>query len=481
MGHLMERIFVGREKELAIMSQLFDMPGPKTLAILGRRRIGKSSLLRKFSEDKRTLSFTFFEDDGIESSLLLMRKVMSAFGGEDVGGFENLLDAFDMIKRICSEERTVVILDEFPYLAAQCKAAPSMLQQFVDRELDGTDTLVIVCGSSVAMMQEHLDNIQRPLYGRFSRRIDLGPLSLDECRAFHKGMSDDDLMRVYLTIGGVPYYHELMIGDTYEECVKRAFLDRMGPLYGEAEKTVLQELRPVSVFSELLSSIADGKTVQTEIASKANISPVSCSQYLRRMMDLGLIEEVHPMLRMGKKAGFRISDNLLAFWFEIVRNHKLEISQDRSDTLYQMILPDISTFLGKRFEMVVEQYIMDSYLVKEMGKWIGHSLGESTDIDIVAKVYDEHRVVMNLVCECKFRSKPATMADLEELRESSKDAGCIENVRYMIASWGGFKNNLIEEAEDRDDLFLVGREKIMGSEPADPLMGKDYIEGELEL
>ncbi len=284
-----------------------------------------------------------------------------------------------------------------------------------------------------------------------------------------------------VTESTLPYYHELMRGDTYEACVKDTFLSGFGSLYGEAEKTIIQELSPIAIHSEILLCISQGRVIQKEIADRAGVSEASCSQYMKRLTDLGIVEEIHPMLRMGKKARFCISDNLLAFWFEVIRKHRSEIAQSIPELLYRVIKDDISTFLGKRFEIAVKDYIISSYAVREIGKWIGTSDGEDTDIDVVAKVYDDHMIVMNLMCECKFKTKAATCADFENLIIKTDDAHCYENIRYMIASWGGFKENLIELAEDRDDLFLVGADKIMGLVPPDPLIGNGVHEGQISL
>lgn len=100
----------------------------------------------------------------------------------------------------------------------------------MDTLLKGTDTMVIICGSYASMMIELTSDPHRPLYGRFPNSIELEPLSLKECSELHPNLCDLDVLRLYLTIGGVPGFHVEAIGDTYEECIWNAFLRKQAPL-----------------------------------------------------------------------------------------------------------------------------------------------------------------------------------------------------------------------------------------------------------
>ncbi len=250
--------FIGRQQELRRLESIYGTEGLATIAVTDRKRIGKTSLLLKFTENKRSLYFTFFKDDTADSNLREIRRIVSGFLKRDIPPFETLTDALSEIAKICAEERTVVVFDEYPFLAESCKAADSMLQRFIDVEMRDTDCMLVVCGSSVRMMNDHVYSAAGPLYNRFRYRMKLEGLPPSECMAFHPGMPLYDQARIYMTVGGIPYYHSLMKAETYERCLCECFFSRDSPLQNEARSVMELELSPFPVHSAMMDCIARG-------------------------------------------------------------------------------------------------------------------------------------------------------------------------------------------------------------------------------
>lgn len=466
----MNDLFIGRESELKALEDLYDVPGSKAIAILGRRRIGKTSLMMRFVEGRRHLYFAFFEDGTINDNLHELRRGIKEFTRTDPGNFEHLLDALDELKKICSEERTVLIFDEYQYLSRSFKPSDSMIRTFIDVGLRGTDTMLIVSGSSYSMMLDCLDDGSRPLYGRFPNRIYLGPLTPQQCIAFHPEMSDEDQIRTYLTIGGVPYYQTQMSGRTYEDALRRCFFTRGGPLFDEGRLILESELRPITSYSTILDGIARGYTKNGELVSWTGLSKATVSECVSKLIDIGIVKEVHPKLRTKSvKPALVIGDYLLAFWYGIVRNIRVQMESMGPDKIVGLNRDGIATFLGKRFELLVMEHMVRSYPVKSIGRWMGMSGGHVTDIDVVADVLDEMNDVIHVLCECEFTRKEASLADLIDLQEMAESAGCTENRRFMIFSGYGFKENLVDQAESTG-AALIGIDQILGKiPPVDPL------------
>ena len=459
-------LFIGREKELERLENLYSGGKFETCAIYGRRQIGKTALMRRFSVGKRTIYFQFSKGTAYEN-LSHMGIVIGNFLGTEVVHFDSLSEATDTLRKICVEEKTLVIFDEIPYLARSIPDSMSILQRFIDTCREDTTTMVLICGSSISMMKKETEEYESPLYGRFANRMEIRPLSILECKAFHPGMSDEDMLRTYLTVGGVPSYHRLMDGDTYEKCIRKCFLGQNAPLAGEAFAVVEGELSPSDVHSGILACIADGKRLQNEMTDTLGISKSLCSRYIENLKSVGMVGTLNPMLT-AKKTPNIITDGLLDFHYTVLRKHAAIIANDDTARTYRIMKVDIDTLLGRRFELMCRDYVTSNYTVNEIGSWWGSMDGTDTDIDVVAEVYNKDDLIITLLGECKFRREPAGMSIISDLEKKAKFARAKKNVRMAVFSLGGFSEGLVEYASDSGTL-LIGKEKLLGEVAPDVL------------
>lgn len=232
-------MFIGRARELETLEKIWQSGHYKACCIYGRRRIGKTSLLREFVRGKRNIFIEMVRGTLADNVQRIARIIDPEGPRDDL----TLFDIMRSLERICSEESTVVVLDEFPYLIEGSPSAASEVKQFVDRICDSTGSMLIVCGSSISMMKEFLDDPDNPLYGRFLNRIDLGPLSIDETRGFHPGADDFDLIRTYLTLGGIPMYHRFAGDRDYPSMVSECLFDPSGPFVNDPQAIIAAELK----------------------------------------------------------------------------------------------------------------------------------------------------------------------------------------------------------------------------------------------
>lgn len=467
--------FVGRERELRYLETLYSQSGLKTCAVYGRRQIGKTSLLREFTMDKRTL-FIQSSKKSIYENLVRMRADISQFLGKEIPALESFTEFMAVIERICKEERTIVVFDEYPYLISDAPYIPSILQRFIDIDIKETESMIIICGSSVSMMRDETEKMDRPLYGRFTNRLAVGPLNYRTCMEFHRNMSDTDALKVYMTVGGIPKYHRLMDLSTYEECIKKCYTEETAGLTGEAHAVISNEMSPFETYSGIIALIADGAVKLSEITEKMGLDRSACKKYLKKLEDIGFIGRLHPMLGAPKRPIYRIEDNMIAFYYEVVRRHESILSSQSmsSDKKYALMADDISTFLGHKFEDLCGQYIDTEYEVKERGRWWGRAGTEDADIDIIASVYDDDLRVNMILAECKFRRQKTGFSTLNSLKDRASCIRGIVNEHYMLFSISGFEENLEEFAEDHG-IMLVGIDKLQGRSPPDRLDRKGRI------
>ena len=464
----MEHLFVGRKLEMERLESIYARQGLNTCAVFGRRQTGKSTLLAEFSKNKRTV-FLQFSRKSYYENLVRIRRDLGDFMGTEPPQTDSFSELMLILRDICREEKTLVIFDELPYLMDSAPFVPSILQRFIDLDLKGLDCMVVICGSSVGMMRDAIDNIKNPLYGRFMERLEVKELGFRECMEFHPNMNDYDAIRTYMTVGGIPRYHLEMNCDTFDESLKKCFLGPNSAMRSEGENLISDEAYP-EIYSSIVSCISDGIVLQSRICEKLDIDKAECSKRIKDMVLLGLIERKHPMVGAPKRPTYLIRDNLLAFHYEVISRHQTLVNNPviSPDVKLDVIRSRIDTFMGRRFELLCRDYILDSYVVGDIGTWWGRADGTDTDIDIVATVCDRDRRVSNLMVECKFSRKAMNCKVLDDLEAKTENTSSIPNLRYMIVAASGFDAEL-EDAMEDGRVILVGTDKLLGRVPPDDL------------
>ena len=447
---------IGREEELAEMERRFRNPNIRTLAIWGRRRVGKTALIQRFVMDKRHILLTAIEHS-LNDSLRAFDESINAFNNTKDG--ERSAKFTDVLKRLVPigkhSERTVIVIDEYTYLCEEDPATNSYLQVFIDHDLQDMNAMLIICGSSIKMMENIFTDGKGALYRRFIGPMKILPLTYDKCRPFHPNMNEADRMRMYALIGGIPLYHLMMDDDTVEECVKNNFLGTYAPLREEADFIIARELDPVSTNLGILKAISDGHVTRKEIAEATGMSEENVTVNLKKMETIGVVSPLNPMCGANRKEKiYRITDNLVRLSNEILMPFVTAVSGQDREYGYETILPYLQTFYGPAFEDICAQYVTRHRRCKAIGSWWGKAGGVSTDIDIVALCEDGGNEY-HLLCECKFRNKESGIREMMELENTSRSLKDCYNRRFCMFSRSGFTDELIEYAESRGIELLT--------------------------
>jgi len=449
---------VGREKELSWLESLFLKPGPETCAIYGRRRVGKTALLTRFCIDKNAFFFTAAQGATKEDTLKNFTETMSLFIGHDVEAAETLSGALRIFRGLIGERKTVMVIDEFPYLSQAVPGAASDLQAFIDRGMENTNLFLIVCGSSISSMRSELEDKEKPLMGRFMNRTELKPLSFAECRKFHGGISYAENMALYMILGGIPVYHVITEGKTFREAVTDGFLGDFPQLSEEALSILHRELPRSDDVVKILDAIAGGAVIQKEIAERAGISQPQCSNYMSSMEFLGIIGRETPMADSPKRPVYHISDGLLSFYFSLIRKRPALAGGADPEAAYDRLEHIIDSHLGHEFERVCRNYLRSQISCLSIGRWWGRIGDADADIDIVAVVTDG-RTDFSVFAECKFSKWEIGKSIFEKLRCRSEYAKGLMNRRYVLFSRSGFDRDLLEYAA-AEGITLVTLEQM---------------------
>lgn len=454
--------FVGRSSDLSRLRAMFDNPDINAIAVYGIRRVGKTELIKRFTEGMDVLYIQF--DRGPEA--MVIKGAMGQIPVDHDGS--TILDMIESITELCREAPKVVVMDEVQYLLESVNGSDTVLQRFIDNVLRETGSRLILCGSKVSMLKDTVYKERNPLYGRLVG-MEVEPMTFSDTCLFHTQMSDRDQMRMYMLFGGMPWPHRVSKGNSFREVVTTWYLDNSSPFRELAAGRIRNELEHGDLNEVIVRAVAGGAHSLKDIAFASGLSEPLCKIYLSRLMDVGILGTYTPMFGAPKRKFYRIVDGQADMWYSLFDRRPLAGMPDDPGKRYALLEKRIDTLMGHRFELFCSEWISRNYMCQQIGRWWGREETEDgsteTDIDITA-IVDTGRSRHSLFVECKFRDSPARSADLRALQ---RRAGRLTPTpKLMIISAGGFEQDLADEAE-AVGAVLVGADELMGRIPAPSL------------
>ena len=387
--------FVGRAAELAVLERAFAGPTSAFIPVYGRRRIGKTELLRHFAAQHRTifhvgktapagLQLQEFLD---EAARVLEEPLLAELSSTS---WDKALAA--AVSRWKGPGKLVLVFDEFQWSAGASPELPSVLQALWDKSWKRrNDVLLILCGSFIGFMEREVLGAKSPLYGRRTAQIHLQPFSFVESRRFHPRASIEQQALTYFLTGGVAQYLTAFDGQqSFRHNVERTLFDDFAPLSREPEFLLREELRDVATFYAVLMAIAGGAGSPREIAGGAGVAERSLHYYLEQLIQLGYVARRYPLTGQKPRrtqVRFVLDDALLRFWFRFVFPHKSFITQRGPAQSYAaFVQPQLEAWAGQGFERLCRAS-MPMILAKEgvsAGVEVGQYWDPTVQIDVVA-------------------------------------------------------------------------------------------------
>jgi AAA+ ATPase superfamily predicted ATPase len=437
-------MFVNRKEELEFLERKYQEPGSQLLTLYGRRRVGKTELVLKFTERKPNVYFLAIRASEKENLELFFKALAEHFGQEVLTLEKTWENAFRFLSK--SNERLVLVFDEFPYLIEANPAIPSIFQRGWDLYLSKTNLVLVLVGSSIGMMENEVLSHRSPLYGRRTGQWKLAPLSFKHLKDFFPSYSAEDRVRVYATLGGVPAY--LVKFDPREdfwENVRKKLLTKGEFLYGEVEFLLKEELREPKIYASILRGIAAGASTLGELMNLTGIERYKLSAYLQTLVELDLVRREVPITEnelKSKKGRYFISDNFFAFWFRYVVPNLSRLEKGESAPVLDEIRKDFDSYLGKVFEDLAIEFLREQGYPR-VGRW-WH--GED-EIDAVAMGEE------TVFCEVKWSDldRAQCMRIIQELKRKSTKV----KVRRVGEKFGIIGRRVQEKDALRKEGYLV--------------------------
>jgi AAA+ ATPase superfamily predicted ATPase len=400
--------FLDRREELTRLVRLVKRAESAFGVLYGRRRCGKSRLLREVAPSETSV---FFVGDDREAAL--QRAGLAAEIGRFLEGFGDVTysewDA--LLARWWNDAPpgAVLILDELPSMVARAPELPSTIQKYVDRD-PRRRTHLLVAGSSQRMMQGLVLDRSAPLYGRATEILKIDPLMAGWIGEALSIEDPNEAVVAYAHWGGVPRYWELA-GDHPDlaEAVRSLILDPLGVLHEEPGRLLLDDLRDTFQATSVLSLIGRGCHRVSEIAGRLGKPATSLGRPLQRLMEMGLVERDVPFgaaARGSKRTLYRISDPFLGFWFRFVEPNRSRLEARQLEAVERSIAADVKHHIAGVWEQLARKSVPLLRIQGETwgpaSRWWGTGLDRKPlEVDLVAESISGDRL---LVGEVKWAS-----------------------------------------------------------------------------
>ena len=472
--------FIGRRKELEVLEQEYQRPGG-FVVLYGRRRVGKTTLIKEFIKGKTAIYFLATEEVESQSMKRLAGVISRATGNPTLNrvAFSDWLDLFQEVTRYRPEEKKVLVLDEFPYLVKTNPAFPSILQNAWDEFLKDSNVMLILCGSLIGMMRKHALSYDSPLYGRRTAQIRLSALTFTDIHAAQPQPFERAVAQ-YAVTGGVPKYLEFFPpdGDLLTQ-IRHVILSKNGFLYEEPNFLLKDEVQSATNYFSIIRVIADGNHKLGRLAGALGLESSALTPYLSTLIELGFLVKDTPITEKNpeksRKGLYFIADNFVRFWFRYVYPYKGELELDNQQIVLDELEKDfVQKFVAFAYEDVCKDIFASlcrtgelDFTPSRIGSYWLNDVNSDTQIDVMAVDHQRKRLFAG---ECKYHSKPVDAPVCYALEEKVKQSAELQaafpsyQVIYGLFSKSGFTQRMMEQAQGRSDILLIQEDHILSSD-----------------
>ena len=434
-------MFIGREFELKTLNDLYNEDRFQFIPISGRRRVGKTRLIEEFAKGKDAIMFKAVPGN---------ENVNLSIFNELVSGDTEPLRLDRILWR--AEERSkgkrlIVVIDEYPNLVENAKHNGGLINNFIEAVKDTSKLFLILCGSSMSIMESEVLGKKSPLYGRRTGQIRLRPFDFETSRKMLAGFSLTDAISLFGLVGGIPYYLEQFDPNkTLEDNIRDRYINPTSVIAGEPELMFLTEFRKPATYYSVIHAISKGRLTPSDIAQMLGMKVDLVSHMLGKLTILGFVGKDEPFGRgKTKDVHYVIKDRLLASYFVFIYPTYKDMSASDIDDAWKYIEANLSQYLGHVFEDLCREYVQKRGY-PNAGKW----WSGPKEIDVAASNDDTL-----LLAECKYRNE-LTDADLiDDLLDKSKSVNPKKlSKRYALFSKSGYTNVARLRAET-DGIELI--------------------------
>jgi AAA+ ATPase superfamily predicted ATPase len=458
------RKFYGRKSELETLDMLLARDGAALGILYGRRRVGKTALITHWitaHPDVRT--FLWFAEDGTPGDQLLkFSHALMAFLGRQPAMFSDWVGALQTLADAANQEdKLVIFIDEFTYLLRSNPAVSSQFQKAWDLFLQHKNVMLVLSGSYMGMMHEHVLSYQGALYGRTNAAIHLQPFRFGHTKAFFLDYPPAKRVELYAIWGGIAgYWNRLDNRVDLETNVITQLLTSNSAYHSEPRLLLYDHVQDPGRYVSILRAISHGNRVLKDIHAAVGLSPTSTTPYLSIMQDARLIERRIPVTASKKtKTGkYHVVDPFLRFYYRFIEPHMAEIEMGLREQALAMIDRHMVDFIGSHtWEEICREWVLKAGARSLLGflpGTVGSLWNRYAQIDVAAMNSMDGKFILG---ECKWTNKPEGAGVIRKLVSQ------IDNVLPKKRDWEvtllGFSRSGWTSAAEQEAKGLLGHKE----------------------
>ena len=427
--------FYNREKELENLRAIEDASkiSSKMTVVVGRRRIGKTTLIKKAYSDRVYLFVSKKNETLLCDEFITI--IQNTLYVKIFGQIKTFKELFEYLMELSKTRHFTLVIDEFQEFLYINNTVYADMQNIWDSYKDSTKINLVLSGSIYSLMKKIFEDKKEPLFGRANNKIYLKPFSVKTIKEIlienSPAYSADDLLSFYMLTGGVARYVEIFVDNksfTLENQLTLIFKE-YSLFLEEGQNLLVEEFgKEYTTYFSILSLIASSKTSRSELES---ILEKNIGGYLDRLEnEYTIIKKVKPIFAKegSRTIKYEIIDNFFNFWFRFIYKYRSTIEIENYEYVKKIVLRDYTTYSGKFLEKYFVEQLKLSYNYSNIGSY--WERGNQNEIDIIA-VNDENKTM--LIAEVKRNPKKIDIKTLEN--KASKLVAKYKNYEYEFLGY----------------------------------------------
>jgi len=407
-----KKLFVGRDRELQVLDELWGSQHAEFLILYGRRRVGKTQLLKTWAERSQARVFYWVADPTSSfDQLRSFSQTLYNFRSRRSPASENFdygswRQAFEVMAELAEQERVAIFLDEFTYLLEAEHGIAGILQNVWDHVLSEANLLLVLSGSHLGMMQRQILSYQAPLYGRATAKLQLQPLRFGDMTPYFPKYAAEERVALYAMLGGVPaYWERVQQSLSISENIRKLFLTPNTLLQDEPRLLLQAFLKEQRNYVTILKALASGATIPTEISPKTGLPVSQIPQYLENLIETGFVARKTPVTRHeNTKLGRHvITDPFLRFYFRFLSHRQSQLAFGVQEQALDEIKRHLLDFIGTyTWEELCREWLLKASAFKRLPfktDQVGSAWTRAAQVDVVGINRMEKTIYLG---ECKW-------------------------------------------------------------------------------
>lgn len=452
--------FIGRIEELKRLNKIINSKDLATALIFGRRRVGKSELVKySLKENNEVKIYYECKEVSEKSNVQGLSDILSEELNLPRLKFEDIESILKYIFELSINKKIILVLDEYSYLKKTINGIDSILQVLIDKYKDKSKLSLIILGSYVDIMKSMLLH-SNPLYGRIDLTIELKPMDYYDSSLFYPNFSSEDKIKIYSVFGGIPYYNRLIDDSrSVKENIIELIASNGARLENEVSMYLNSEISKIVNANEVFEALSKGYSRYSDLLSQSHVSSgPTLIDVLDKLIRMGVVSKMSPINDSNnkKKFGYYISDNLSLFYYRYIFKYLSQMKIMNADFFYSKYIEQDfeQQYVPHVFETICMQYLIRKNkkgeinpVFEKIGKYYYDNPKEHTNGEFDVVTQDEKGYVFY---EVKFRKNPINASIIENEIKQVKSTG-LNCYKYVFISKSGF---LYDRNENVDFIEL---------------------------